>query len=273
MTDLTDRVDSEAVHVSLTIAASPGTVWKFLSDGPSFASWLGAFAGQKPLAGTSVDPRVGGEIRVAFPGGNAAAGRITAMEPQRRIAFTWGYTQESAGLPPGSSQVEITLTGIPEGTLVRLAHTGLPTEEMRKGHLGGWRHYLSMLSREAAGLQHGEKAERAFAAYFRAWAEPDEAARLQLLSEACEPEVRVRTSFACTDDVAKLSMHIAGSLRHMAGMTLAADGPVEILHGHARIRWRVSAPDGKVAFRGEMFASLSPAGRLDRVVSFQDAPA
>jgi hypothetical protein len=130
-----------------------------------------------------------------------------------------------------------------------------------------------MLSREAARLEHGEKAGRALEAYFRAWAEADETSRLKLLSEACEPGVRVRTSFACTDDLAKLSMHIAGSLRHMPGMTLAADGPVQTLHGHARLRWKVSAPDGKVPMRGEIFAVLSPAGRLERVVSFSDPPA
>src|SRR5262249_6933743 len=105
-----DRADAEAVVVHMSIAAAPATVWSFMSDGAKFASWIGAFAGQGPAEGTRIDPRVGGELRVCYPGGHAAVGKITAMEPPRRIAFTWGYEQQTHGIAPGASQVEITLT-------------------------------------------------------------------------------------------------------------------------------------------------------------------
>jgi uncharacterized protein YndB with AHSA1/START domain len=262
----------ESVVVEITISADPATVWLFLSEADRFASWIGAFAGQQPLEGTSVDPRVGGEIRVAYTGGHAALGRITTMEPPHRIVFTWGYSNATHGLPPGSSRVEITLRPIPEGTRVRLSHSGIPGEETRQGHRGGWNHYLSMLAREAAALQHHEAARRAFEAYFHAWAEPEAGARRQMLASCCEPGVRVRTSFACTDDVDQLSEHIAGSLRHMAGMSFRAEGQLETVHGHARVRWTVSAPDARVILRGEIFAVLSLGGRLEQVVSFPDPP-
>jgi hypothetical protein len=54
-------------------------------------------------------------------------------------------------LPPGSSTVEITLVPDGDGTLVRLRHTGLPSEESRALHAAGWSHYLGRLSLAAAG--------------------------------------------------------------------------------------------------------------------------
>jgi uncharacterized protein YndB with AHSA1/START domain len=262
--------DALAVVVSMTIAAEPATVWRFLSEESHFAAWIGAFAGQSPLEGTKIDPRVGGEIHVRYPDGSAAIGRITSMEPLHRIVFTWGYSKETHGLPPGSSRVEITLTPIPDGTLVRLLHTGLPTQERRKDHLGGWKHYLSILSREAARLHHVEAAETAFTAYFRAWGEPNESSRVKLLSDSCIPDVKVRTSFACTEDMTQLSEHIAGSLRHMPGISLCADGPVQTMHGHARVRWSIRTQEGQAVGTGEIFAVLSLRGRLERIVSFSD---
>jgi uncharacterized protein YndB with AHSA1/START domain len=255
----------------MTIAAEPATVWRFLSEETHFAAWIGAFAGQAPLEGTKIDPRVEGEIHVRYPDGNAAIGRITSMEPPHRIVFTWGYLKETHGLPPGSSRVEITLTPIPDGTLVRLVHTGLPTEERRKDHLGGWKHYLSILSREAARLHHLVSAETAVAAYFRAWAEPNDSSRVKLLSDSCSPNVKVRTSFACTEDIAQLSEHMAGSLRHMPGISLCAEGPVQTMHGYVRVRWSIRTQDGQAAGTGEMFAILSLGSRLERIVSFSDS--
>ena len=264
--------DPDAVLVSMTIAAEPATVWRFLSEESLFAAWIGAFAGQPPLEGTTIDPRPGGKIHVRYPDGSAAMGSVTSMEPLQRIVFTWGYSKETHGLPPGSTRVEITLTQVPEGTLVRLIHTGLPTAERRKDHVGGWKHYLSILSREAARLHHGEAAERAFAAYFRAWGEPDASRRIALLSDCCTPGVKVRTSFACTEDMEQLSEHIAGSLRHMPGISLRVGGAVQTIHGHARVRWSLHTPDGKAVGMGEVFGTLSLHGRLERIVSFSDPP-
>jgi len=267
-----DSATAEGVFVSVTIAAEPSTVWKFLSDGPLFAAWIGAFAGQGPQDGTRIDPRIGGEVRVTYPGGHVALGKVTAMETARRIAFSWGYEKQTHGLAVGESSVEITLTPVAGGTLVHLVHTGLPTDEARRGHLGGWKHYLSMLAREAAAMQHHEAAQRAFDAYFRAWAEPDAAARMKLLEASCALDARVRTSFACTDGLLALSDHIGNGQRHMPGIVLRGDGLPQTCHEFVRAPWSLVGPDGKVLMRGVNFARLTLSGKLESVVSFQDAP-
>ena len=58
-------------------------------------------------------------------------------------------------VPPGSSLVEIDLIEQPDGTLLRLAHTGLPNAEQCAGHAEGWAHYLGRLAMVAGGRDSG----------------------------------------------------------------------------------------------------------------------
>jgi hypothetical protein len=71
-------------------------------------------------------------------------GEYVVVDPLPLI-FTWGW-EDSSELPPGSSTVEITLIPDGDGTLIRLRHTGLPSEESRALHAAGWSHYLERLS-------------------------------------------------------------------------------------------------------------------------------
>ncbi|MGE0479323.1 MAG: SRPBCC domain-containing protein [Phycisphaerae bacterium] len=267
-----DSIDDREVRVSVLIAAKPATVWRFLSEAERFAAWIGAYAGQAPLAGTKIEPRVGGAVRVEYPGGHLARGEITAIDPPRRVALTWGYESGTQGIPPGSTHIEITLEEAAGGTIVTLRHAGLPTPEARRGALGGWRHYATMLAKLAADAQYAEGATAAWSAYFAAWGEKDAAARERRLASCCEPAVRFRSSFACTDNLCELSEHIGNAQQHMPNMPLTLDGAPQQLHGWTRARWQVAAPNGQVVFRGENVAELSLAGRFTSVVSFPDAP-
>ncbi len=58
-------------------------------------------------------------------------------------------------VPPGSSLVEIDLIEQPDGTLVRLTHSGLPNAEQCASHSEGWAHYLGRLAAVAAGRDPG----------------------------------------------------------------------------------------------------------------------
>jgi uncharacterized protein YndB with AHSA1/START domain len=51
--------------------------------------------------------------------------------------------------------VEIDLVEQPDGTLLRLTHTGLPSAEQCAGHGEGWAHYLDRLVKVAAGRDPG----------------------------------------------------------------------------------------------------------------------
>ncbi len=261
----------EDVVVGIEIAARPETVWLFLSDAERFASWIGAFAGAAPAPGTRIEPRVGGGVKVDYPHSGAAVGRILELEPPRRVLFSWGYEGGGQGIEPESTQVEITLRETPGGTFVELRHRGLPSEEARRGHRGGWTHYLTMLARSATDQQHASGSAQRVAAWFAAWSAPEEVERAALLERCVTEEVHVRTSFASIDSRAGLSAHIAGALQHMPGFRSELDGLPQHLFGYLRFRWLVRAPDGSIVMRGTNFASLSLDGRIRGLISFPDA--
>lgn len=59
--------------------------------------------------------------------------------------MTWGWENNDA-VPPGSTIVEITLTPDGPGTILHLRHSGLPTEEEKRSHQGGWNQYTGKLA-------------------------------------------------------------------------------------------------------------------------------
>jgi uncharacterized protein YndB with AHSA1/START domain len=67
------------------------------------------------------------------------------VQPPHRLVFTWGWEGQDS-IPPGSTSVEIDLVADGAGTLLRLRHTDLPSDEQRTAHLGGWNQYMGRLS-------------------------------------------------------------------------------------------------------------------------------
>jgi uncharacterized protein YndB with AHSA1/START domain len=96
------------VEVALTIAARPETIFRYFTDPGRFAHWMGE--------ASALDPEPGGRLRVGYPTGQVAAGQVVAVEPGRRIVFTWGYEGDGEPVPAGSSTVEITLEPVADGT-------------------------------------------------------------------------------------------------------------------------------------------------------------
>src|SRR3954452_18269609 len=100
--------ETDAVEHELRVAARPETVFGYFTDPVRFVQWMGAEA--------TLDPRPGGVCRVVFQpvasiaafdatfdddhrravgrldpsGARVMAGEFVAVEPPRRIAFTWG---------------------------------------------------------------------------------------------------------------------------------------------------------------------------------------
>jgi uncharacterized protein YndB with AHSA1/START domain len=123
--------------VTQRIAASPETVFSYLTESDKFAAWMGV--------GAELDPRPGGQYRIDVDEEHVAVGEYRELDPPRRVLMTWGWEDHDA-VPPGSTMVEITLTPDGPGTVLRLRHTGLPTDEERQSHRGGWSHYTGKLA-------------------------------------------------------------------------------------------------------------------------------
>jgi uncharacterized protein YndB with AHSA1/START domain len=146
----------DAIERDVRIEAQPETIFPFLVDPELFARWGGV---------ATLDPRPGGIFRMDVDGKNIARGEYVAIEPPRRVVFTWGWEAEDSPVPPGSSTVEITLTPDGEHTIVRLIHRDLPSKESADSHAVGWEHYLERLQIVGAGEEPGPDpwAQRAMA--------------------------------------------------------------------------------------------------------------
>ena len=133
------------VEVERRIAARPETVFSYLTDPERFRRWQGIDA--------ELDPRPGGLFRfktTAHPH-YTASGQYVEVDPPTRIVFTWGWepnddlAEGQHGLPPGSSTVEFLLVPDGDGTLLRLTHSGLPSEVACRFHAMGWESTLDLI--------------------------------------------------------------------------------------------------------------------------------
>jgi uncharacterized protein YndB with AHSA1/START domain len=130
----------------ILINASPATIYEFLTIPDKHVEWNGIEA--------ELEPQPGGVYRVLIGAGHQAAGEFVEVVPNQKVVFTFGWDLPDHPIPAGSTQVQITL--IPEGekTLVRLVHSGLPTDAV-SDHTRGWDHYLERLSTVATGGSAG----------------------------------------------------------------------------------------------------------------------
>jgi uncharacterized protein YndB with AHSA1/START domain len=134
VTVLEDRVEHE-----VTISAPRELVWEFFTDADRLVEWKGRSA--------TLDPRPGGIYRCTLDDRSVVMGEYLSVTPYDELSFSWGWEGDPL-LPPGSSTVTVTLTEVPEGTLVRLVHTGLPHPRLDL-HDAGWARYLPALAATA----------------------------------------------------------------------------------------------------------------------------
>jgi uncharacterized protein YndB with AHSA1/START domain len=130
----------------ILINASPATVFEFLTVPDKLVEWNGTEA--------DLDPRPGGVYRVLVGAGHQAAGEFVEVVPDKKVVFTFGWDLPDHPIPAGSTQVEITLIPDGEKTLVRLVHSGLPTDAI-SDHSSGWDYYLDRLATAATGGDPG----------------------------------------------------------------------------------------------------------------------
>jgi uncharacterized protein YndB with AHSA1/START domain len=138
--------DTTVYERTLTIDASPETVWEFLVDPEKLMRWKGINA--------DIDAQPGGVFRCEVIPGHVARGEYVTLDRPNRLVFTWGWDGNDS-VPPGSTTIEIDLTGEGDGTSLRFVHQ-LETAEAAASHAHGWDHYLPRLELAASGGDPGE---------------------------------------------------------------------------------------------------------------------
>ena len=123
------------------IAAKPDTVFEFLVDPDSMKRWMGI--------DNVLHAAPGGIMEVNVTGNDIAKGEYVVVDRPHRVVFTWGWVGSEA-MPPGASEVDITLKPEGDGTLLELIHRDCPTE-LLESHATGWDHFMERLSAAALG--------------------------------------------------------------------------------------------------------------------------
>jgi uncharacterized protein YndB with AHSA1/START domain len=130
------------IDYSIRIEAPAEMVFEMLTDGELLTEWVACEA--------TADPRQGGEFRWVYENEDVVLGRFVKIEAPRRLVLAYGWeVPVSRAIPPGSTEVEITLEEVDGATLLRLLHRGLPPAEI-ESHTGGWRYFLGRLAARVA---------------------------------------------------------------------------------------------------------------------------
>jgi uncharacterized protein YndB with AHSA1/START domain len=137
--------EHETIYLERRIAAPPSAVFRYLTESDLWARWQGEAA--------ELDPRPGGLFRVRMAEGQVVEGAYVAVEPDTRVAITWGWNGHPR-MPPGTTTVEFELVEDGQETIVRLTHSGIPPEDLPI-HRDGWEVFLPRLETAATGGDPG----------------------------------------------------------------------------------------------------------------------
>lgn len=128
------------IRVEQRIAASPSTVYRYLTESEKWILWQSENA--------DLDPRPGGHFLLEMENGMRARGQFVELVPDARVVFTWGWV-DRPGIPPGSTEVTVELIEEDGGTLLILTHRALPDDEVT-AHREGWLLHLPRLAEVAS---------------------------------------------------------------------------------------------------------------------------
>jgi uncharacterized protein YndB with AHSA1/START domain len=243
---------------TVLIRAKRETVFRYFTDNERFAAWWGA--------GSTIDARPGGPLRIRYANGVLASGEVVEVAPPERIVFTYGYEDPAKPVRPGGSRVVVTLQERKDGTLLHLRHE-LPDAAARDQHVQGWRYQLAVFANVVTRELSGDL-RPAVDAFLAAWSEKDEARRRAALAAIATEDVTFADAFSCTAGMDDLVAHLAAAQFHMPGVVLERSGDVRQCQGTAVADWVAKGPDGAPRGRGTNVFELAPDGRIARVVGF-----
>jgi uncharacterized protein YndB with AHSA1/START domain len=136
--------DDHSLTVRREIAAPADVLFDAWLDPRSLGSWLKPTGIRETTAET--DPRVGGTFRIVMVDDESSkvhTGTYREIDRPRRLVFTWS----SPATQLRDTIVTVTFQPAANGaTVVEIHQVGLPDEDTRASHQGGWSDALRELS-------------------------------------------------------------------------------------------------------------------------------
>jgi uncharacterized protein YndB with AHSA1/START domain len=241
---------------TVVIRATRETVFRYFTDPARWAAWWGA--------GSTIDARPGGAMRIRYPDGTEVLGEVREIAPPERIVFTYGYSS-GAPIPPGASLVTIQLERHDLGTRVRLVHA-FGDAAVRDTHVQGWRYQLSLFGNIVANEINADAAGLVDA-WLAGWSIADEGARARAFEAIAADSVQFGDRYSVIDGRAELVQHVGGAIRFTPGMTLRRKGAVRHCLGTLLADW-TAVRDGQDFAGGSSVFVVGPDGRIASVTGF-----
>jgi uncharacterized protein YndB with AHSA1/START domain len=143
-------MNDNVLEMERLIPAPPERVFEYWTEPELVAKWFGP--GDFDVPSSQLDLRPGGKWRTTIrsPEGElrTVSGVYSAIEPPRRLVFTWAWDDDN-GVRGHETQVTVTLEPTPGGTRLRLVQEDFQNREVRDRHNGGWTSSLNKLQRVA----------------------------------------------------------------------------------------------------------------------------
>jgi len=106
--------------------------------------------------------------------------------------------------------------------------------------------------------------------YFKAWAEPDDAARRTLLEAGWAVDGIYTDPSAHVEGREALVMHIGGFKKNAKanGMNIVRTSDIQFHHNSFRFQWEMRGPDGKTLTPGMDYGEFDDKGMITKIVGF-----
>ncbi len=143
--------EDHVLRLERLIAAPPERVFALWTEPEDLVRWWGPDGYDVPVYTLDVTP--GGRWRTTMrsPQGEllTVSGVFRAIEPPRRLVFTWAWDDEN-GVRGPETEVTVTFDPAPGGTRLVLVQQTFESRESRDNHRKGWASSLDCLDRVVA---------------------------------------------------------------------------------------------------------------------------
>lgn len=242
---------------TVEIQAPRETVFRYFTDSARWAKWWGA--------GSTIDPRPGGQVYIRYPNAVEAIGEVIEITPPERIAFSFGYANGSP-ISPGASRATIVLEQNGGATRLHLTHE-FADAAARDQHVQGWRYQLAVFANVVADEVFAGAAS-IVDAWYGAWTITDAHARDAEFARIAAADVRFRDRFSLLDNATDLSAHAGAAQLFMPGIGLRRRGELRQCQGMILVDWVSTSSDGKEVMSGTSVFQLGTDARIQSATSF-----